>query len=152
MTKKEKLWLVFFMLVFIAIFPLVLNQVGNKDVAMTAYVQENAPLNFKEVNSIKIKKSGSICYDIKGGGDCFNPLLKSPQYSEYLNVASGIIAAKENYWGVFYYGDLIIGIPDDVKAKYSKNDVKRALSYVISAIQNELDERQKIKESWRDAK
>lgn len=152
MIKKEKFWLVFFMLVFIAILPLILNQVRNKDVAMTAYVQENAPLKLKELNSIKINGSGSICYDIKGGGDCFNPLLKSPQYSEYLNIASSIIATKENYWGVFYYGQLIIGVPDEVKSKYSKDDVKRALLYVMSAIQNELNEKQKNKETWKEAK
>lgn len=151
MTKKEKLLFAFFIFVVMAVFPLILNQVGNKDVAMTAYVQENAPLKFKEIDSIEIKKSGSICYDFKGSSDCFNPLLKSPQYSEYLNVVSDIKATKENYWGVFYYGELIVGVPDGVKRKYSMEDVKRALSYVMSAVQDDLNEKEKIKKSWQEA-
>ena len=135
----------------IGVAPFIINQKksSSADVVMTAYVADAIPLKYKGINSFNIKSGGTICYQLDEYSDCFNPIIKPPQYSDLLNAASGIRISKKTYWWV-YYGDLLVEIPDETKNTHSKEEVKNALSYVISVLQKKLDEKEKIKVSWND--
>ncbi|HHP5462246.1 TPA: hypothetical protein ACSCX2_004457 [Aeromonas veronii] len=151
MDKKEKVYLVILFFVMIGVAPLIINQkrISRADVAMTAYIADAMPLKYKGVNYFNIKEGGVVCYQFDEYSDCFNPLIKSPQYSDVLHAANGVNVSKKMYWWI-HYGDLLVEIPSETKNAYSKEEVKNALGYVISVLRKELDEKEKIKESWRE--
>ncbi|MGU5890803.1 hypothetical protein [Aeromonas hydrophila] len=153
MLTRERAFYVALILFMFSVAPLLISQkkAGRADVAMTAYVLDSMPLKYKSIDYFNVKSGGRICYRLGDLSDCFNPLIKSPQYTPTLDAVSGVLISKRNYWWV-YYGDLLVEIPAENKNAHSREEVKNGLSYVISALQKELDKKEKIKETWNDSK